>query len=86
MEMPSVSMSAVSSRMLPSLFESMYRISSCRSCSLALFSAPWMTSWLFFSARSGRSVSPVVTSSWSSRPLGVMVKLSSATLTLTSGA
>ena len=65
--------------------ESMYR-SRPAAPAARLFSAFWMMICALRSARSGRSVSTVETSSWSSRPSCVMAKLSIATFTDTSGA
>ena len=80
-----VLMSSSSSRMLPSLLLSMYRILSSRSFSCAFIRALDTTSWFLASARSRRSCITTVPRSWSSSPSRVTKKFKSETLTLTSG-
>jgi len=78
-------MADASSRMLPCDAESVCRILFSISVSTRLFSAPSITRRDFSSSSSGRSLATTMPSSWSSRPSGVIMKLSSVTLTETSG-
>ena len=82
---PRISMADASSRMLPSDDESVCRILSSTSLSTRLFCAASSTSFVFSSSSSGRSLATTMPSIWSSRPSGVIMKLSSVTLTETSG-
>ena len=82
---PSTSMAPWSSRMLPSLSLSVLRIWSSMSLSCRLLSAASSTSRSFSACISGRSLATTMPSSWSCSPSGVIMKLSSVTLTETSG-
>mmetsp|Transcript_83467 Transcript_83467/g.221143 ORF Transcript_83467/g.221143 Transcript_83467/m.221143 type:complete len:210 (-) Transcript_83467:216-845(-) len=74
-----------SSKMLPCDELSTSRILFSVFSSCSLFSAPSTTRRAFSSARSGRSRSTTMFSSWSCRPTCVIMKFSSVTLTATSG-
>lgn len=50
-----------------------------------LLAAPWTISWFFSDSKSGLSLATTIPRSWSSRPIGVIMKFSSVTLTATSG-
>ena len=80
-----ISMAEASSRIEPPADSSTSRIWSSTSESCFLLEAPSCTSRLFSSSRSGRSLATTMPSSWSSRPSGVIMKLSSVTLTWSSG-
>ena len=81
-----VLISPSSSRMLPVDSESSLRICDSMSFSCPAICALDATSAFFVSSRSGRSLATVMPSSWSSSPSSVIVKLSSVSFTLVSGA